>query len=166
MYAMAHLIGPAVKLWAVYGDFVARLEGAANVDFAAVHSHAFPEWSAVHGDSGVATVLRQKDYSYGGGFSARARGLISYKFLELGTRVFFGRYSSFDHLDRFEDEVTRDAHAIERVGELEAWFALASRRVPVQLRAFAEHLPHWSEIGDVRVHRWDRRYGLAVGLKF
>lgn len=165
-YAMAHLIGPAVKLWAVAGDFTARFEAAANFDFAAVRTHAYPEWTSRFGSDGTSTVLRQKQYFYGGGLSARARGRVSYKFLELGTRVFFGRYDSSDHFDRFPDEVTRTVHASDTVGELEGWLGIVPRNFPFQLRAFAEHLPHWSEMGSVRVYRWDRRYGLAIGALF
>lgn len=165
-YAMAHVAGPAVKLWGVVGDLVARLEGAAHLDFAGIRSQAYPQWIGVYGDDGTASVLRAARYYYGVGWSARARGVLSYKFIELGTRAFYGRYESIDRWDRFESDVTRDEHAVDSVAEIESWLAIAPRDFPLQVRGFAEHLPRRSAMAPISVTRWDRRFGFAIGGQF
>jgi hypothetical protein len=164
-YALAHLAGPSIKWWGIAGDFMARLEAAAHVDFGGIRSHAYKEWTAANGDGDVASVLRQEGYFYGLGASALARARLSWKSLELGSRLFVGRYGSVDRWDRFQhDAVTQ--HEVDTLAEIEAWFAIVPPETPLELRVFVEHLPHRSEMGPFTTTRWDRRYGLAVGSAF
>jgi hypothetical protein len=163
-YYFAHVGGPALKLWAVHGDFVARFDGTAHFDAGAVRSLAWPEYLARFGDSGAATVLKMHEYYFGVGGSVAARGSLSYKALELGGRLFLGRYGSVDRGDRFPDEVPRAIHTSDHVTEIEGWAGVAPRTLPFQVRAFYEYLPRSSTMSSVTTTRWDQRFGITLGL--
>jgi hypothetical protein len=165
-YYFAHVAGPAVKLWALKGDFVAKLEGAAHFDVGAVQSFAFPPHSAQFGESGAATTLKMHGYYFGLGWSATARGAIAYKSLELGGRVFLSRFESIDHGDRFPEVTPHPIHMRDRIAELEAWAGAALPGLPLQLRGFFEHLPRTATMGSTTVSRWDQRYGVSLGGLF
>lgn len=164
-YALAHLAGPSIKWWGISGDFVARLEAAAHVDFGGIRSHVHREWSEAYGEEGVASILNSEGYFYGLGASALARARLSWKSLELGGRLFVGRYGSIDRWDRFRhDAITQ--HEVDTLAELEGWFAIVPPETPLELRVFAEAMPHRSEMGPFTATRWDRRIGLGVGSAF
>lgn len=165
-YAMANLVGPAFKLYAVQGKFLAKLEGATHPDFATMYSLAFPEWRAQFGDEGTKSALKDKGYYYAYGWSGRLRGTLSYNGLELGTRAFFGTYGSIDRWDRFQDKVTRDVHQTDQVTELEAWVGYTTPRFPLHTRLYAEHFGRQSNMEPVRLGQWDRRFGILVGAQF
>jgi hypothetical protein len=162
-YAMAHLLGPAFKLWSVHGEFTARLEGATHPDFATMFSPAFLEWRRRYGDAGVKSSLQQKDLYYGYGWSGRLEGAVGYGRFELGSRAFLGAYGSIDRWDRFQDRVTRKTHLEDRITELEAWVGWSVPRLPVHLRVYTQHFGHDSRLEPVRWTRWDRRVGLLFG---
>lgn len=162
-YYLTHVAGPAFKLWAVNGDFVARLDGTAHFDVGAIRSLAFPEHTSRFGDDDVATVMKMHGYYFGLGWSAAARGTLAYKSLELGGRVLYGRYDSIDSGDRFPAEVPRAIHTSDRIGELEGWAGVVSRELPLQVRAFFAHFPRSSTMSSITETRWDRRFGLTVG---
>lgn len=165
-YAMAHLFGPSFKLFGVYGDLVARLDGASNPDFAPMYSLAFQEWKAQFGEEGAKSALRQQGFYYAYGWSGRLRGLITWRSLELGTRAFLGYYGSIQGADRFPDKVTRDERQTDLVGELESWIGVTAPKVPFHVRAYVEHFGRRSTMSPVTVTRWDRRYGLLFGAHF
>lgn len=159
-YFMAHAGGPAVKLWAVHGDFVARLEGSAHFDLALVRSLAYSDYLSANGENLVPSVTTAHNYYYGFGFSGLARGVLAYKGLELGGRALYGRYDSVDGWDRFPKAVI---DAEDRIGELEAWAGITPRSFPVQVRAFVENIHHSSSMGAFATTRWDRRSGVTIG---
>lgn len=162
-YYFAQLAGPAVKLWAMSGDLVAKFDAAAHFDVGCVRSLAFPEYAARFGDAGASTVLKMKDYYFGIGGSVTARGTVSYKAVELGVRTFVGRYESIDRFDRFPEQVPRPIHTSDRVTELEGWAGIVPRDFPLQVRAFFEHIPRTSTMSSITTTRWDRRFGLTIG---
>jgi len=159
-YFMSHLAGPAIKLWAMHGDFVARFDATAHVDLALVRSLAFPEHERLYTDAGAASPLRINDYYFAGGGSALARGRLSYKALELGARVFLGWYESIDSWDGF---VPHPIHTSDRIAEFEGWAGIVPPDFPVQVRAFFEHIPRSSKMATIHTTQWDERFGIAVG---
>lgn len=165
-YAVANLIGPAFKLWAVYGDLVATLDGATQPDFASIYSIAFSQWATQFGTEGTKSVLQKEAYYYAYGWSGRLRGTVAYRGVELGSRAFFGTYGSIDRWDRFQENVTRDPHLTDQVTELEAWIGLTTPTIPFHGRIFAEHFGRHGNMESVSMGRWDRRVGIMLGAQF
>lgn len=165
-YAMAHLIGPAFKLWSVHGDFTAKLEGATHPDFATMYSLAFERFRGTFGDDGVKSYLKQKGSYYGIGWSGRLEGSLSYGPVELASRAFVGTYSSIDRWDRFDERVTRNLHQTDQVAELEAWVGVTTPRLPLHSRIYVQHFGRRSTMDPVHFQQWDRRLGILVGARF
>jgi hypothetical protein len=165
-YFMAHLAGPALKLWAVRGDFVSRLELSAHLDFGAIGTLAGPRHIAQYGEDDVASSVVAHNYHHGFGVSGLARGVVSYKFLELGGRAFFGAYESMDDWDRFPERVPSAIHNTDHVAELEGWLGLLPRFAPLHIRAYFEHIPRFSRMSTITATRWDQRIGIAMGASF
>jgi len=164
-FGIAHILGPVVRLWALRGDFLARLDGTAHLDFAGSQSLAYPLWVERYGAEGTRTSLRRAGYDHAIGWSARVRGLLSYRGLEIATGAFVGVYGSLDRWDRFQSTVTQNVHTTERIVELEASLAWRLPSLPLQIRVHADHLGRASDMEPVAVRRWDRRIGIEVGLR-
>jgi hypothetical protein len=164
-YGIAHLLGPAFKLWAVKGAFTAKFEGTAHFDFAGIRSLAYGPWTEQVGREGTKTVLQAQNYDYLYGGSARARGTLALEGLELSTEAFAGTYRSFDRWDRFQENVTRNIHGTEGILELRAALAWKPWCIPLQLRVYGDHLGRVSEMSSFTVRRWDRLLGVEVGLR-
>lgn len=165
-YAMANLIGPAFKLWGLFGDFVATLEGATHPDFAVLYSLAFQRWREQFGDDGVKTALKEQGDYYAYGWSGRLQGTLAFHGVELGSRAFFGTYGSIDRWDRFQEKVTRDQHQTDQVTELEAWVGFTIPHVPLHTRIYAQHFGRQSNMEPIRWGQWDRRVGVLFGARF
>lgn len=165
-YAMAHLVGPAFKLWGIHGDFTAILEGATHFDFASINALAYSQYVDQYGAEGTKSILQAQGYLFALGWSGWLRGTLQLRGLELGARAFLGTYGSIDSGDRFAERVTKNPHHTEQVAELETWFGGQLPRTPVMVRVFAEHVGRQSNMPPFSVRRWDRRYGLVIGLRF
>ena len=158
--------GPEVKLFVVEPEATFSLEGAAHLDFASIQSLAFPEYVDRYGLEGTRWVLHEQGYDYSFGWSAWARAMIQREGAELGARAMVGSWGTFDCCDRFDGNVTKNAHGTERIVDAEAWMSFFVPHAPVEVRVFAEHLGHTSAMGPFVVSHWDRRLGAGLGLKF
>lgn len=165
-YAMAHLIGPAFKLWGVHGDFTALLEGATHVDFASIQALPYEQYKLQFGAEGTKSVLQDQGYMFALGWSGWLRGTLQLGGFEVSARAFLGTYGSIDRWDRFQEKVTKNPHHTDKVAELEGYIAMKLPRTPAQVRLYTEHIGRESNMPPLTVRRWDRRYGLAIGLRF
>jgi hypothetical protein len=165
-WGMGHLLGPAFKLYALRGNLLASIEGATHFDFASIHALAYPDFVEQYGKDGTKTILQMQGYYFALGWSGWLRGTIEVGPFELMMRSFLGTYGSIDRWDRFQESVTKDNHHTDTIAELESWASVKVPKVPIVIRGFAEHIGRTSTMDPLTVHRWERRYGLVVGLRF
>lgn len=165
-WTFAHLIGPALRLWAVDGDLVAHVEAAISPDFAVIQSQAWPEWKARFGDKGQKSELVLHGYYFAYGWSPRVRASIAWRNVEFGWRGLYGRYDSIDRGDRFQSDLTNNPHEFDRIVELEGWLSVRVPATPLQVRAYAMHTDHFSDMPPLTVHTVDRLYGTSLGVSF
>jgi hypothetical protein len=165
-WALAHIIGPAARVWGVYHDLVANLEVAVSPDFTVIQSQVWPDWAAQFGPEGQKTELQAHGYYFAYGVTPRLRGAIEYHGIELAGRYKYGWYESIDCCDRFQENVTRNTHNSDRISEVEAWLQVKIPSTPLAVQARTLHTYHSSRIPPLSVSTWDHQYGAVVGLVF
>jgi len=165
-YAIAHLPGPAFRVWLADGPLAFRAFGAAHLDFAGVRALPFDRWVTQYGSAGVKTVLQKESYYYAHGSSAYAQAELAYAGTALGARAFFGHYESIEGLDREQEQVYRDVHSADEILEGVVWLGHTTPGAPLHIRLTGEQTYRWSRVTPIGVTRWDRRVSLNVGLGF
>ncbi len=161
-----HVAGPAGDLRLLFGGPSLRLRGTAHVDFAGVRSLAYPAWSVDNGIAGLKSILTDRGYYYGFGFSAEVEVALEWDAVALGVRAFYGAYDSIEGLDREQEDVTRDVSMEDRVLDYRVALALGPPGGVLHARLGWEEIVRWSDMGAVRETRWDRRWTASLGLSF
>ena len=95
----------------------------------------------------------------------RLRGQLTVGPIALRGSIAYGSYGSIEHLDRFEERVTRDVHGTEDVLEIET--AARLRLVDlVDVGAGFRQRQRDSSLADVSLRRWDDNFYFSTGLSF
>lgn len=168
--ALAHLAGPVVD-WTVFRPGLRlRTVAEAYFDFGLVNSFALNAYSGLHHTlpddtiAGMKTTVMYYGYYYGFGGTLSGRTRLEWGDLRAEALASFGAWSSVDVLDRFQSEVTNNAH----LGDNRTRFAVgAGWRIPrTRLELFArfEGLHRWGRILETRSHGLEKR--LFAGLEF
>ncbi|MGZ5970137.1 MAG: DUF3943 domain-containing protein [Polyangiales bacterium] len=165
-YALVHVLGPLFRTWIVDGDLIVRFDAAVHPDFAVIQALTWPEWRVVYGDAGTRSTLTEHGYNFHLGVATHARATVEYRGLDAGLRVLYGRYGSIDRWDRFQSDVTKNAHDTEQIGELYAWLGYTIPDTVVHFTLYGEHAGRTSTMTPMELTRWDRRVGGWVGLQF
>lgn len=168
--ALAHLAGPVVD-WTVFRPGLkVRTVAEAYFDFGLVNSCALNAYSEMHhtlpGDTieGMKTTVMYYGYYYGFGGTFSGRTRLEWGNFRAQALASFGAWSSVDALDRFQSEVTNNAHLDDnRLRGL----AGAGWRIPgssFELYARYEVIRRWGRVLEARVRGLEKR--LFAGLEF
>ncbi len=148
--SVTHLVGPVVD-WTRFGrGFKLRLVADAYVDFAMMTAYAFNAYSAVHSIEGMKTTLGYFGYHYALGASASGRVDLEWGHFWVRGQASAHTYGSWENRDRFQSELTNDAHAADSRTRLllKAGWRLPS--VPLRVFGAVEAIHRQGRIGDVR----------------
>jgi hypothetical protein len=164
--AVLHLLGPAWDTWlsAAGVRFHSALE--ASFDFGSIRPAAFAAWHEAHSAEFAKSVLEQYGYAYDWGVSGRLHAELSYRRAELGLRFSYGRYSSIEGLDRYEERITRNTPSVDDLIGYENWIGYQLPHLPIELRMTYESRMHRGSLAGVEVQRWERLAMADVGLTF
>ena len=168
--AIVHLAGPVVD-WTVFRrGWKLRSVASASFDFGLINAYALNAYSQIHHTLPADTIFGMKTtvlyygyyYGFGGTFSGsteldwgafRARALVS-----------FGAWGSADSLDRFQDQVTNNAHLSDTRFRYLFGAGWKVPRVPVELFATYEGVERDGRLLGVHAGTLEKR--LFAGLEF
>ncbi len=159
-----HVAGPHAELWVRDGSFGMRLGGEAYVDFASIASLAYPRFVARYGAEGLKSVLERRGYQYSFGTWARFRADAAFGPVLVGGSIGTGSYGTIEGYDRFQEEVTNDAHGSEFVLETMARAAVCFG--PLSIGAGLRERRRESTLATVDTRRNDRDLHLDVAVTF
>jgi hypothetical protein len=170
--ALVHLAGPVVD-WTVFRPrLTLRTVAEAYFDFGLVNSYALNAYSGLHHTlpddtiEGMKTTVMYYGYYYAFGGTLCGRTCLDWGRFRLGALASFGAWSSVDVLDRFDGEVTNNAH----LGD-DRWRYLveAGWRVPgapVEIFARYEGLHRFGRVLEARAHGLEKRFFAGLELGF
>jgi len=168
--ALVHLAGPVLD-WTVFRPGLKlRTVAEAYFDFGLVNSYALNAYSALHHTlpddtiAGMKTTVMYYGYYYALGGTLSGRTRLEWGNFRAQAAASFGAWSSVDALDRFQSEVTNNAH----LDDNRSRFLLgAGWRVPgtsFELYARCEGVRRWGRVLEARAHSLEKR--LFAGLEF
>lgn len=108
--AILHAAGPVLDWMIFRQDLRLWTVLEAYGDFALVNSYALNDYSRVHDIAGLKTTVFYYGYYYGFGGTISASARLGWKGFGAYGRAEFGAWGSTDILDRFQNEVTNNAH--------------------------------------------------------
>ncbi len=164
--AILHVAGPVLdwmtfrrdlRLWAVleaYGDF------------ALVNSYALNDYSRVHDIAGLKTTVFYYGYYYGFGGTISASAQLDWKGFRAHGLADFGAWGSADVLDRFQDEVTNNAHVTDTRARWRFGAGWTVPGTPFELFAEFESVRRWGRLADVRSHRLEKKAYAGLAFSF
>lgn len=161
-----HLLGPALDWHArapgMRFDFSAR----AFVDYAGVHSHAYPQWLEAYPDEVGKHITRNRGYFYAWGRSGEVSGKIDLGPFRLHGATFYGKYRSQDGLNRFQERITVDVPLRTNVLHVRAGLQLRPTKLPLSLGISAEARRWESRAGEFRAREHVLTRGFEASLRF
>jgi hypothetical protein len=161
---VTHLVGPVVD-WTSFGrKLKARVVADAYVDFALMNAFAFNAYSAVHSIEGMKTTHSYFGYHYAYGASASARIDLDWGNLWLRGLASAHAWDSWEGLDRFQDDLTNDANAVDTRTRFLVKAGWRLPRLPARAFAALEGIRRWGKIGDVRASSRETR--VFAGLSY
>jgi hypothetical protein len=164
--AVAHLPGPRGGLSLAAGALLVQVDATAHPDFVAMHSLAYPKWSANEGSQGAKSVLVERGYYHGYGASAELGTRVSFRGLSVGGAFELGAYRSIQGLDREQDQVTRDLPAADALLQYSLWAGYDFESLPVGLKVGAGGSIRTGELGEVAQEVVTRRVQASAALVF
>jgi hypothetical protein len=164
-FAVAHLLGPHVGLWLLFGELRARADFSIHADFAGVHPLAFERWDGGRRETGVKTILARHGYYYAFGYSFRARGGLELSGAELEGHAGYGAYDSLEGIDRWQYQVTRDVPMRDTVLEYGASLGFRPSGAP-RLRLELAELRRAGTMANDSATLRERRLVANLGLVF
>jgi len=168
--ALAHLAGPVLDWTLFRPGLTLRTVAEAYFDFGLVNSYALNAYSELHHTPPDDTIAGMKTtvmyygyyYAFGGTLSGRTR--LEWGDFRAQALASFGAWSSVDALDRFQDEVTNNAHLDDNRAR---YLVGAGWRVPRTTLEFFfryEGIRRWGRVLEARSHSLEKR--LFAGLEF
>jgi hypothetical protein len=168
--AILHIAGPVVD-WTVFRrGLKIRTVAEAYFDFGLVNSYALNAYSELHHTlpfdtiEGMKTTVLYYGYHYavGGTFSGKTD--LEWHGLRAHALASFGAWSSVDIWDRFQAQVTNNAHLDDNRFRYLLGAGWKLPRVPLELFVSYEGIRRWGRLLEVRVHGLEKR--TFAGLEF
>jgi hypothetical protein len=168
--ALVHLAGPVVD-WTVFRPGLKlRTVAEAYFDFGLINSYALNAYSELHHTppddtiEGMKTTVMYYGYYYAFGGTVCGRTRLDWGRFRAEALASFGAWSSVDVLDRFDGEVTNNAH----LGDNRSRYLIgAGWRVPgtpIQVFARYEGIHRFGRVLEARTRGFEKR--LFAGLEF
>ena len=162
--AILHLAGPVLDWTTFRRDLRLRTVVEAYFDFALVDSTAINAYSRLHDIAGLKTIVFYYGYYYGFGGSLSASASLDYKNLQFRGLATFSGWGSADFLDRFQAEVTNNAHLSDTRSRCLFGVGWKLPGTPLKFFADIEGVRRWGRLADVRAHRLETK--TYAGLAF
>jgi hypothetical protein len=164
--AILHVAGPVLD-WTVFRrGLKLRTVVEAYGDFALVNSNAVNAYSLSHDVAGLKTIVYYYGYYYGFGGTLRAAARLDYRGLRVSGLVDLGAWGSADRLDRFQDEISNNAHLSDtRVRTLLG----AGWKVPgssLELFVDVEGVRRRGWLAEVRVDHFESKVYAGLAFQF
>jgi hypothetical protein len=168
--AILHMAGPFLD-WSVFRPGMRlRTVAEAYFDFSLVNALALNPYSALHhappGDTidGLKTIVLYYGYYYAFGGTLSGTSDLEWRGLRARAQASFGAWASADFLDRFQAQVTNNAHLDDNRFRYLLDVGWKPSRVPLKVFARFEGIRRWGRLLEVRVHVWEKR--LFAGLEY
>jgi len=162
--SILHIAGPVLD-WTIFRRGLRlRTVASAYFDFALVNSLALNTYSALHNIEGMKTTVLYYGYYYGFGGTFQGSSTLEWGNFRARGLASFGAWGSADFRDRFQAQVTNNAHLDDNRTR---WLLGAGWKVPrLPLEAFInlEDIYRWGRLQEVRVTGLEKR--VFAGLQF
>lgn len=132
-YGVINLLGPSMDLTSYQGDLRLRMTMALYGDFAAIRAFAVDAFKQVGSLEGAKSVLRNRDYYFGLGLTARVQGTLQYDRLEVGMHGRYSYYDSIEGLDIDEETVTNDVETTDTIASVGTWITYEVMRAIIHV---------------------------------
>jgi Domain of unknown function (DUF3943) len=164
--AIVHLVGPVLDGTVFRRGLTFRAGLEASFDFALVNATAINDYSRLHDITGLKTTVFYYGYYYGLGGTLAARARLEAGVLSVHGLAEYNAWGSVDALDRFQAEITDNAHLGDTRTRLLVGASLRLPRTPVKLFAEIESVRRSGRLAEVRsVVRETKAYaGLAFSF--
>ena len=164
--AILHAAGPVLDWMIFRRDLRLWTVLEAYGDFALVNSCALSDYSRVHDIAGLKTTVFYYGYYYGFGGTISASARLDWKNFRAYGRAEFGAWGSADVLDRFQNEVTNNAHLTDTrtrglIGAGWTWPG-----TPFELFAELESVRRWGRLAEVRGDRLETKAYAGLAFSF
>jgi hypothetical protein len=164
-HALVHVLGPELSATWKGENYHFDVRLRAYADFAAIRCLAWPMVGVRDPDAKFKSSLDQK-YQYHAGVSSRISAALRFHAARLSADLGFGSYRSIQGLDRFQEQITRDAPGTEVLGEQRVEFALEPPGTLIRLYGELAANSHASSLGGEAAERDERRWLLGAGIAF
>jgi hypothetical protein len=168
--ALLHLAGPVLD-WTVFRPGLRlRTVVEAYFDFGLVNSYALNAYSELHHTppddtiEGMKTTVMYYGYYYAFGGTLSGQTNLEWGNFRAQALAGFGAWSSVDGLDRFQSEITNNAHLDDSRSRYLIGAGWRVPRTPFELFAKYEGIRRWGRVLEARVHGLEKR--LFAGLEF
>jgi len=164
--AILHLAGPVLDLSLFRRDFRLRTVLEAYGDFALVNAYALGDFSRVHDIAGLKTVVFYYGYYYGFGGTLSASARLDWKGFTVHGLARFSAWSSADVLDRFQDEVTNNAHLTDGRARYLVGTAWKVPGTPFELFVEIEGVRRRGRLAEVRAEGLEKKAYAGLAFSF
>ncbi len=164
--AILHAAGPVLD-WIVFRrDLRLWTVLEAYCDFALVNSYALNDYSRAHDIAGLKTTVFYYGYYYGFGGTLSASARLGWKNLRVHGRAEFGAWGSADVLDRFQGEVTNNAHLADTRSRLLIGAGWTVPGKPLEFFAELESVRRRGRLAEVRADRLETKAYAGLAFSF
>jgi len=162
--AILHVAGPVLDGTVFHRGLRLRTVVEAYLDFALVGSAAINEYSRFHDISGLKTTVFYYGYYYGFGGTLAASARLDWKDLRVHGLAGFGAWSSIDRLDRFQAEVTNNAHLSDTRARYVFGVGWKIPGTPLELFADVEGVRRRGRLAEMSARSFEKK--IYAGLSF
>lgn len=164
--AILHVAGPVLD-WTVFRrDLRLRTVVEAYLDFGLVNSYAINDYSRFHDIVGLKTIVFYYGYYYGFGGTFSAGTRLDWKNFRARGLAGFSAWGSADGLDRFQDEVTNNAHLSDTRARTLLGVGWKVPGAPLEFFADIEGVRRWGRLAEIRVHRLEKKAYAGLAFSF
>jgi len=164
--AVVHLAGPVVDGTVFRRGFLFRAAVEASLDFALVNAAAINDYSRLHDITGLKTTVFYYGYYYGFGGTLAARARLEAGVLAVHGLAEYNAWGSVDALDRFQAEITDNAHLSDTRTRLLIGTSVRVPRTPIKLFAELESVRRRGRLAEVRSALVETKFYAGLAFSF
>jgi hypothetical protein len=170
--ALVHLAGPVLD-WTVFRPGLKlRTVTEAYFDFGLVNSYALNAYSELHHTppddtiEGMKTTVSYYGYYYAFGGTLSGQTNLEWGSFRAQARASFGAWRSVDGLDRFQNEITNNAHLDDNRCRYLLGAGWKLPRIPLELYVKYEGIHRWGRVLEARAQSLEKRFFAGVEFLF